>query len=84
MDKQKTKKKTKKKQNQDLIRTDVWRLAVTPIQKHQMLLTVDEYRQYLKPLVLIVNAQWVNLALLAAFITGECCGENVSRYSNQL
>lgn len=66
MGKQRIRKKTNKKQNQDLIRTDIWSLVVTPTQKHQMLLTVDEYRQYLKPLVLIINAQWVKLARLVA------------------
>ncbi|MDV2997436.1 MAG: hypothetical protein N4J56_007141 [Chroococcidiopsis sp. SAG 2025] len=66
MGKHKTRKKTKKRLNQDLIRTDVWSLLATPTQKYQLLLTIDEYRQYLKPLVLIINAQWVNLASLPA------------------
>jgi IS605 OrfB family transposase len=66
MGKQRTRKKTKKKQSQGLVKTDVWSLVVTSTQKRQLLLTVGEYRQYLKPLVLIINAQWVNLASLTA------------------
>lgn len=59
--------RTKKKQSsQPIIRTDVWDLAVTADQKHQMILTVAQYRVYLRPLVLIVNAQWINLADLTS------------------
>lgn len=58
MSKGKTKRKSK---SLALIRTDVWDLAVSPQQKHQMILTVQEYRKFLKPLVLLVNAQWINL-----------------------
>lgn len=43
------------------MRTDVWKLVTTSAQKHQMILTVEEYRKYLNPLVLIINAQWLNL-----------------------
>lgn len=44
------------------IRTDVWALVASSEQKHQMMLTVSEYRRFLRPLVLIVNAEWVNLS----------------------
>jgi putative transposase len=61
------KRRTKKKQSsQPKIRTDVWDLIVTVDQKRQMTLTVAEYRRYLRPLVLIVNAQWINLSTLSA------------------
>ncbi|MGK7875699.1 MAG: IS200/IS605 family accessory protein TnpB-related protein [Xenococcaceae cyanobacterium] len=66
MSKRKGKKRTKKKSQSELMRTDVWRLEATPTVKHQMLLTINEYRKYLQALVLIVNAQWVNLAGLRA------------------
>ena len=41
-----------------MIRTDVWTLKVTYVQKKLLLSTVAEYRKFLKPLVLIVNAEW--------------------------
>jgi IS605 OrfB family transposase len=63
MSKQKAKKKTKP---QEVIRTDVWDLEVTADQKRQMILTVEEYRKFLKPLVMIVNAQWVKLSTLTS------------------
>ena len=44
----------------------MWDLGVDLAQKQQMILTVDEYRKFLKPLVLIINAQWVSLASLTA------------------
>lgn len=50
----------------ELIRTDVWDLVTLKSQKHQMLLTIEEYRKYLFPLVIIVNAQWINLFGLTA------------------
>lgn len=65
MGKKRTKKKRKSKTN-EVIRTDVWDLRVDLAQKQQMILTVDEYRKFLKPLVLIINAQWVSLASLTA------------------
>ncbi|MDF5719681.1 MAG: transposase [Rhizonema sp. PD37] len=46
---------------QELIRTDVWDLKATPEQKKLMILTIEEYRKFLHPLVIIVNSQWVNL-----------------------
>lgn len=49
-----------------MIRTDVWDLVVRAEEKNQLVMTVEEYRKFLKPLVLIVNAQWVNLADLSA------------------
>ncbi|MHC5773498.1 MAG: IS200/IS605 family accessory protein TnpB-related protein, partial [Nostoc sp.] len=51
-----------KKKPKELIRTDVWDLNVSASEKQQMILTVAEYRKYLLPLVMIVNAQWVSLA----------------------
>lgn len=57
----KTKAKTK---SGEAVRTDVWDLSVSPEQKRGMILTIEEYRRFLKPLVLIVNAQWVKLAQL--------------------
>ncbi len=66
MSKKRTKKRTKSRKTHEVIRTDVWNLKVTATQKQQMILTVDEYRNFLKPLVLIINAQWVSLALLNA------------------
>lgn len=65
MGKKRTKKKGKSKTNL-VIRTDVWDLRVNPVQKQQMILTIDEYRKFLKPLVLIVNTQWVTLASLTS------------------
>ncbi len=41
-----------------MLRTDVWKLKVTSLEKKLLLLTVAEYRRFLKPLVFIVNAQW--------------------------
>lgn len=55
MSKRRTKNKSKRNP-QELIRTDVWDLKVTPEQKSLMILTVEEYRKFLNPLVLIVNA----------------------------
>ncbi len=66
MSKKKTKKRAKSKKSQELIRTDVWDLVTTPNQKQQMVLTIAEYRKYLKPLVILINAQWLNLATLSA------------------
>lgn len=63
MSRNKTKKKLKL---QPSIRTDVWDLTVTAEQKHQMMLTVGEYRAFLKALVLITNAQWINLVDLTS------------------
>lgn len=48
------------------VRTDIWQLAASESQKEQMLLTVQEYRAYLRPLVLIVNAQWLKLVSLTS------------------
>ena len=61
MSKKKTKKRTK---SQEIIRTDVWDLSATESQKRQMLLTVAEYRRFLRPLVLVINAQWISLVNL--------------------
>ena len=41
-----------------MIRTDVWELKVTSGENKLLLLTVAEYRRFLKPLVVIVNAEW--------------------------
>ena len=59
-------KRHKSKKPSELIRTDVWDLITSPAEKQQMLLTVEEYRKYLLPLVLIVNAQWLNLSELTS------------------
>jgi IS605 OrfB family transposase len=65
--------KTKKRRNSktkstpsEVVRTDVWQLAASASQKEQMQLTVQEYRAYLRPLVLIVNAGWARLASLTS------------------
>ena len=64
MGKSKTKRKTKKKKQDSMIRTDVWTLKVTSLEKKLLLLTVAEYRKFLKPLVFIVNAQWKSIGNL--------------------
>jgi putative transposase len=48
------------------IRTDIWDISALAEQKCQMILTVEEYRKYLFPLVIAINSQWVNLANLTA------------------
>ncbi len=63
MSRRKTKAKTK---SREIIRTDVWDLSASPEQKRLMVLTILEYRRYLKPLVLIANAQWVKLSELTS------------------
>ncbi len=65
MSKRQTKNKSKKKP-QEIIRTDVWDLKATPEQKNYMVVTIEEYRKFLHPLVIIVNSQWVNLADLTS------------------
>ncbi len=62
----KAKKRTKKKKakSESLIRTDVWDLTATLAQKKLMQLTIIEYRRFLFPLVIIINAQWQFLATL--------------------
>ncbi|MGK7926764.1 MAG: IS200/IS605 family accessory protein TnpB-related protein [Spirulina sp.] len=54
--------KTSKTKSGEIIRTDVWDLSASPEQKRLMVLTILEYRRYLKPLVLIINAQWLKLS----------------------
>ncbi len=61
MSKQKTKKRTN---SEEIIRTDVWQLSTTESQKRPMLLSVVEYRRFLRPLVLVINAQWISLVNL--------------------
>jgi IS605 OrfB family transposase len=63
--------KTKQRRNNkakatslEIVRTDVWQQAASKSEKEQLLLTVLEYGAYLRPLVLIVNAQWKSLASL--------------------
>uniref|UniRef100_UPI000651EE6C IS200/IS605 family accessory protein TnpB-related protein n=1 Tax=Crocosphaera watsonii TaxID=263511 RepID=UPI000651EE6C len=58
MGKSKTKRKTKKKKPNSMLRTVVWKLKVKSVEKKLLLLTVAEYRRFLKPLVFIVNAEW--------------------------
>lgn len=65
MSKRRNQNQTKKKP-QEIIRTDVWDLKTTPEQKKQMIMTIESYRKFLKPLVVIVNAQWVYLADLTS------------------
>lgn len=67
MSKKSTKKTTKrKKQSVDPgIRTDVWTLALTPNQRDFAVLTVVEYRHFLKPLVLISYWNWETLSGLS-------------------
>jgi IS605 OrfB family transposase len=64
--KRRGKNKTKSQPPKETVRTDVWQLGTTPTQKEQMLLTVQEYRAYLRPLVLLINAQWTQLCSLSA------------------
>lgn len=68
MSKKLTKKQTKrKKQQKDLfIRTDVWLLSLTRQQRELAVLTVTEYRHFLKPLVLISYWNWETLSVLSA------------------
>jgi IS605 OrfB family transposase len=61
-----SKARTKRKLPSPEVRTDVWELSVGKEQKHQMILTVEEYRRYLNPLVIAINAQWCNLADLTS------------------
>ena len=58
MGKSKSKRKTKKKKPNSMLRTDVWKLKVKSVEKKLLLLTVAEYRRFLKPLVFIINAEW--------------------------
>jgi hypothetical protein len=48
------------------VQCDLWELSADREQKHQMLLAVEEYRRYLNPLVMAINAQWCNIANLTA------------------
>jgi IS605 OrfB family transposase len=59
------KKRTKRKPTQE-VRTDVWELSASKEQKHQMVLTVEAYRKFLIPLVMVVNAQWCVLGELTS------------------
>ncbi len=62
----KRKSKLKSKSSKEIIRTDVWQLAASPAVKAQMLATVEEYRFYLFPLVVLINACWIRLASMTA------------------
>jgi hypothetical protein len=66
MSQSKAKKRTKKNQGkaEALIRTDVWDLKATSVQKKLMQLTITEYRRFLFPLVIIINAHWTYLVTL--------------------
>jgi IS605 OrfB family transposase len=69
MSQEKTKPRRNKKSKPaplEIVRTDVWQLAATQEEKQQLLLTVQEYRAYLRPLVVLVNAQWLNLVNLTS------------------
>ncbi|MEQ8540512.1 MAG: transposase [Coleofasciculus sp. D1-CHI-01] len=62
--KKKAKKQSKRKkpQKESNIRTDVWQLVMTQEQRRLAVLTVAEYRHFLKPLVLISYWNWGNLS----------------------
>ncbi|MEQ8462743.1 MAG: transposase [Coleofasciculus sp. E1-EBD-02] len=62
--KKKAKKQSKRKKHQKEpnIRTDVWQLVMTQEQRRLAVLTVAEYRHFLKPLVLISYWNWGNLS----------------------
>jgi putative transposase len=68
MVKQKSKKQTKRKKDQkeSSIRTDVWQLVMTQEQRQLAILTVAEYRHFLKPLVLIGYWNWGQLSQLTS------------------
>ncbi len=61
--KQVKRKKTHKESN---IRTDVWKLVMTQEQRRLAILTVAEYRHFLKPLVLIGYWNWEKLSQLTS------------------
>ncbi|MCC5667289.1 IS200/IS605 family accessory protein TnpB-related protein [Nostoc sp. CHAB 5784] len=60
-----SKARTKRKAAQE-IRTDVWDLSADNEQKHKMVLTIEAYRKFLIPLVIVINAQWQYLGELTA------------------
>ncbi len=66
MRRSKAKKRTKRKKrkNEPLIRTDVWQLKATSAQKKLLQLTIIQYRKFLFPVVIIVNAHWTHLITL--------------------
>jgi hypothetical protein len=66
MVKKKAKKQSKRKKAEkgSKIRTDVWQLVMTQEQRQLALLTVAEYRHFLKPLVFISYWNWGNLSEL--------------------
>ncbi|KYC39914.1 transposase [Scytonema hofmannii PCC 7110] len=66
MSKRKKKNQGKRKKSlSEIIRTDVWDFATKPEEKQQLIMTIEEYRRFLKPLVLIINARWIELADLS-------------------
>ncbi len=65
MGKSKAKGKTKKKKPDSMIRTDVWNLKVTSVEKKLLLLTVTQYRKFLKTLVFMANAEWTIIGNLS-------------------
>lgn len=66
MVKKKAKKQSKRKktEKESKIRTDVWQLVMTSKQRQLAILTVAEYRYFLKPLVLISYWNWGKLSQL--------------------
>lgn len=68
MVKKKSKKHTKRKkaQKESNIRSDVWQLVMTQEQRQSAILTIDEYRYFLKPLVLISYWNWEKLSQLTS------------------
>ncbi|WP_339374339.1 transposase [Oscillatoria nigro-viridis] len=68
MVKKKSQKQTKRKNTpkESNIRTDVWQLVMTQEQRKLALLTVAQYRRFLKPLVLISYWNWGQLSQLTS------------------
>lgn len=68
MVKKKSQKQTKRKKTpkESNIRTDVWQLVMTQEQRKLALLTVAQYRRFLKPLVLISYWNWGQLSQLTS------------------
>lgn len=68
MSKKPAKKRTKRKKSSvdSKLRTDVWRLSLTTTQREWTLLTVAQYRQFLKPLILIAYWNWTTLSALSS------------------
>lgn len=68
MGKKSTKKGTKRKKHSvdSKIRTDIWSLSLTKTQRDLATLTVTQYREFLKPVVLMTNWNWGILSGLSS------------------